>query len=253
MQRWQATPRLGQHLLCNPTTRPFLRRSLKLLVIWAMSVALLGGVGRAAEERVSIAGLDVVIWQPDETTPAALPIVVFSHGFHGCATQSRFLTTALASAGYLVVAPNHRDATCNSGSARWIDRPEQRFVEPETWDETSFRDRADDIIHLVAALKTTSAWRSRIDWQRFGLVGHSLGGYTVLGLGGAWPSWKLDGVKAVLALSPYVQLFLVRRTLAGLGAPVMYQGGTLDFGITPALHKAMGAYDPRRRRNTMSS
>jgi len=234
-------------------TRPFLQRSLLLLVIWAVSVVLFGGVGCTAEERLSIAGLDVTVWQPDETPPAALPIIVFSHGFHGCATQSRFLMTALAAAGYLVVAPNHRDATCNSGSARWIDRPEQRFVEPETWDETSFRDRADDIIHLVAALKTTSAWRSRIDWQRFGLVGHSLGGYTVLGLGGAWPSWKLDGVKAVLALSPYVQLFLVRRTLAGLGAPVMYQGGTLDFGITPALHKAMGAYDPRRRRNTMSS
>jgi predicted dienelactone hydrolase len=224
-------------------TRPFLRLSLLLLVIWTMSAVLLGAVGRAAEERLSIAGLDVMVWQPDETTPAALPIVVFSHGFHGCATQSRFLMTALASAGYLVAAPNHRDATCNGGSARWIDRPEQRFLKPETWDERSFRDRADDIIRLVAALKAMPAWRNRIDWQRLGLVGHSLGGYTVLGLSGAWPSWKLDGVKAVLALSPYVQPFPVRRTPAGLGAPVMYQGGTLDFGITPALHKAMGAYD----------
>jgi predicted dienelactone hydrolase len=208
-----------------------------------MSVVLLGGVGRAAEERLSIAGLDVMVWQPEETKPAALPIVVFSHGFHGCATQSRFLVTALASAGYLVIAPNHRDAACNGGSARWTDRPEQRFIKPETWEETTFRDRADDIIRLVAALKAMPAWRNRIDWLRFGLVGHSLGGYTVLGLGGAWPNWRLDGIKAVLALSPYVHPFLVRRTLAGLDAPVMYQGGTLDFGITPALHKAMGAYD----------
>jgi predicted dienelactone hydrolase len=130
-----------------------------------------------------------------------------------------------------------------AGSARWIDRPEQRFGEPAAWDETSFRDRADDIIRLVAALKVMPAWRNLIDWQRFGLIGHSLGGCTVLGLGGAWPSWKPDGVKAVLALSPYVQPFLVRQSLVGLGAPVMYQGGTLDFGITPALHKAMGAYD----------
>jgi len=224
-------------------TRPFLRHSLLLVVISTISVVYLGGIGRAAEERISIAGLDVMVWQPDDTTPAPLPIVVFSHGFHGCATQSRFLTTALASTGYLVVAPNHRDATCNGGSARWIDRPEQRFGEPATWDETSFRDRADDIIRLVAALKAMPRWRNLIDWQRLGLVGHSLGGYTVLGLGGAWPSWRLDGVKAVLALSPYVQPFLVRHTPAGLGAPVMYQGGTLDFGITPALHKAMGAYD----------
>jgi hypothetical protein len=80
-------------------------------------------------------------------------------------------------------------------------------------------------------------WRNRIDWQRFGPVGHSLGGYTVLGLSGAWPSWKLDRVKAVPALSPHVRPFLVRRTPAGLGAPAMYQGGTSIFGITPALHR----------------
>jgi hypothetical protein len=90
-----------------------------ILVIWAMSVVRLG-VGGAAEERLSIAGLDVMVWKPDETAPPALPIVVFSHGFHGCTTQSRFLMIALASAGYLVVASNHRDAVCNGGSARWI-------------------------------------------------------------------------------------------------------------------------------------
>lgn len=108
-------------------TRPFARRSPLLLVIAALSLVLLADVGCAAEERLSVAGLDVMVWQPEETPSAALPIVVFSHGFHGCATQSCFLMTALASAGYLVVAPNHRDATCNGGSARWIDRPEQRL------------------------------------------------------------------------------------------------------------------------------
>jgi pimeloyl-ACP methyl ester carboxylesterase len=74
-------------------------------------------------------------------------------------------------------------------------------------------------------------------------MGHSLGGYTVLGLAGAWPSWKLEGVKAALALSPYSQAFLVHKTLQGLSAPVMYQGGTLDFGETPAISKNSGAYE----------
>lgn len=224
-------------------TRVSFQRDLLLLAVLTLSVVLFGRDGHGAGERFFIAGLDVTVWRPDESTPAALPIVVFSHGFHGCATQSRFLMTALAAAGYVVVAPNHRDATCNGGNSRWLDRSEQRFGNPETWDETSFRDRADDIICLVAALKAEPAWRNLINWQHFGLVGHSLGGYTVLGLGGTWHGWKLDGVKAVLALSPYVQPFLVRQTLAGLDAPVMYQGGTLDFGITPALQKAMGAYD----------
>ena len=48
---------------------------------------------------------------------------------------------------------------------------------------------------------------------------------------------RSNSASALLALSPYVQPFLVRGTPAGLGAPVMYHGGTLDFGITPALHR----------------
>jgi predicted dienelactone hydrolase len=101
----------------------------------------------------------------------------------------------VASAGYLVFAPNHRDAICNGGSARWIDRPEQNFGKPETWDETSFRDRADDIVYLVAALNAMLEWRNRIDWQRFGLVGHSLGCYTVLGLSARGPVGSSTGSK----------------------------------------------------------
>jgi predicted dienelactone hydrolase len=221
-------------------TRSFPRRRL-LLAMTALTAAVSAGTAHAAAEQLSNSGLDVTVWRPDGDAPA--PIVVFSHGFHGCATQSRFLMIAFAAAGYLVVAPNHRDATCNGGGARWISPPEQRFGQPGSWDEASFHDRADNIRRLVAALKADPAWRDRIDWQRLGLAGHSLGGYTVLGLAGAWPGWKLDGVKAVLALSPYVEPFLLHHSLAGLAAPVMYQGGTLDFGITPFVRKSMGAYD----------
>ena len=78
---------------------------------------------------------------------------------------------------------------------------------------------------------------------RTGVVGpRTLGGYTVMGLAGAWPQWRFPGIKAVLALSPYSQPFVVRHDLSGLAAPVMYQGGTLDFGITPSIAKTEGAY-----------
>lgn len=217
----------------------FLRRNLLLPGIAA---ALFGHPAHAAEETLSLDGLDVTIWRPANSA-AAPPIVIFSHGFHGSATQSRFLMTALAAAGYLVVAPNHADATSHGGHARWSDRPERSFGAPETWDETTFRGRADDIRRLIAALQTSPDWQGKIDWTRCGLAGHSLGGYTVLGLGGAWPCWKLDGIKAILALSPYVRPFLLHKTLSGLTAPVMYQGGTLDFSITPWVAMPNGAYD----------
>jgi pimeloyl-ACP methyl ester carboxylesterase len=226
------------------TTGSLRRRDFLLSTLPAITVALSGGAARASETILSLDGLDVTVWRPEGSMlPATLPILIFSHGFHGCATQSRFLMAAFAVSGYLVFALDHRDATCNGGNGRWIDRPEERFGKSADWDETTFRDRADDVRRLIAALKDDTEWQNRIDWQRFALVGHSLGGYTALGLAGAWPGWKLDGIKAVLALSPYVEPFVVRQTLGGLAAPVMYQGGTLDFDVTPWLSKAMGAYD----------
>src|SRR5262249_44335749 len=161
----------------------------------------------------------------------------------GCATQSLFLMEALAANGYLVFAPNHRDATCSGGSARWSDKPSMPFAQPALWSDTSFRDRGEEIRRLIEALRRDARWKTSADWSRPALAGHSLGGYTMLGLAGGWPSWKLPGVRAVLALSPYSQPFLLHRTLAGLEAPVMYQGGTLDFGVTPALEKSMGAFE----------
>jgi predicted dienelactone hydrolase len=195
----------------------------------------------AAEQSVTIAGMSVFVWSNDAPRPQA--VIVFSHGFHGCATQSRFLMEAFAIAGYIVFAPNHRDAVCRGGNARWSDKPAIPFQHPEAWSAESFRDRADDVTHLIAAIASDERFRSRADLSRLGLAGHSLGGYTVLGLAGAWPEWKLPGVKAVLALSPYSQPFIARKTLGGLSTPVMYQGGTWDLGVTPAIQKTSGGYE----------
>jgi predicted dienelactone hydrolase len=196
----------------------------------------------AGESSLSIAGVAVTEWEGHAPAAGPQPVVIFSHGFHGCATQSRFLMQAFADAGYLVFAPNHRDAVCGGGAGSWFDRPEAPFLNPEKWTDLTYRDRAEDIRKLTQALRGDAAWRGRIDWGRLALAGHSLGGYTVLGLAGAWPSWRLPEVRAVLALSPYSQPFLRAGTLHGLAAPVMYQGGTLDFGTTPALDKAGGAF-----------
>jgi pimeloyl-ACP methyl ester carboxylesterase len=197
----------------------------------------------AAQNSIKLGGLDVTVWSQEPAAGAPQPVVIFSHGFHGCATQSKFLMEALAAAGYLVFAPNHRDATCQGGSATWMQKPEIPFTELEKWNPSSYRDRGEDIRRLIDAIRTDPRYRTRADLSRLALAGHSLGGYTVLGLGGAWPSWKLDGVKAVLALSPYTQPFSAQKTLGGLSAPVMYQGGTWDLGVTPTVHKAMGSYE----------
>jgi predicted dienelactone hydrolase len=195
-------------------------------------------VGTPALETQKIAGLDVAIWRPSQSTGAA-PLIVFSHGFTGCNTQSAFLMEAMADAGYLVLAPNHKDAKCGRLP---IGKPEEGFGRPGAWTASTYDDRRDDIMALVDALRRDRQWSSQIDWNRVGLAGHSLGGYTVLGLAGAWPSWKMASIKAVLALSPYCQPFIQKGNLSGISIPVMYQGGTRDPGITPFVKRAGGCY-----------
>jgi predicted dienelactone hydrolase len=72
-------------------------------------------------------------------------------------------------------------------------------------------------------------------------MGHSLGGYTVLGLGGAWPSWRMPGVRAIVALTPYALPFQNSEGLRRLTVPTMYQIGTLDPVFTLPLEQF--AYD----------
>jgi len=119
----------------------------------------------------------------------------------------------------------------------------REFSHPDEWTDQTHRDRRDDLVNVLAGLKADPDWSSQIDWQNVGLMGHSLGGYTVLAAAGAWPSWKLTQVKAVVALSPFCAPFVLHDTLKDMHMPVMYQGGTRDYGITPTVIKGGAAFD----------
>ena len=82
-----------------------------------------------------IAGLDVAVWEP--AAAASAPLVIFSHGFSGCNTQSTFLMEAMAAAGYLVVAPNHKDNNCGKPP---MGKPEEKFNNPEAWTDQTYKD-----------------------------------------------------------------------------------------------------------------
>lgn len=194
--------------------------------------------------RMRLAGLSVAYWLPDESTYPA-PLVLFSHGLNGCKTQSAFLMKAMARHGYVVVAPDHKDALCGDGGekTRGAHIPEERLPDYKAWSDATYRNRAEDIRRLRDALKGAPEFAQRIDWDRVALSGHSLGGYTVVGMAGGWGSWKMPGVKAVLALSPYVGPFTVRNNLSNIDVPVMYQSGTRDLGVLPSLNKKGGGFD----------
>ncbi|MFZ0962001.1 MAG: alpha/beta fold hydrolase [Terriglobia bacterium] len=226
------------------------------IVLVIASLALhqfLAMVGRTAHPvtEIAIAGRQVAMWKPAGAAPPdGYPVILFSHGFTGCGTQTVFLMEALAEAGYFVLAPDHHDAACGPGHEGKLFeklstmRSDEPFHNPEAWSDATYRDRWADLEAVLdAVLKEKSFQGVPIDSSRIGLAGHSLGGYTVLGLAGAWPSWKDRRVKAVLALSPYCAPFIKKGDLGHLDVPVMYQGGTLDVGISPFVRRSGGAYD----------
>jgi predicted dienelactone hydrolase len=205
-------------------------------------LALMLSTRAAAQDRiVSLGGREVAVWEPRAGAPARAPVLLFSHGFGGCATGSNFLKTTLAARGYWVFAPKHADAGCGASP---VPAPAVPFRYPANWSDATYVQRANDILAVHGALQASAAFAGRIDFSRVGYVGHSLGGYTVVGLAGGWSAWgRAPGVRAVLALSPYIEPFLAHGTMSGISVPIMFQGGTADGGITPYLTKRGGAYD----------
>lgn len=183
---------------------------------------------------------------PIANCPVRWPVVLFSHGVAGCSEQAPYITEEVARHGYVVAAPNHRDAICGvvlrqkfpdgAGSTR------PSFLDPGAWTSDAWRDRDTDLRQALALLRSDPAFAARVDTDRVALMGHSLGGYTVLGAVGGWPDWRIPGVRAVLAFAPFTQPLLAHRRLHDLQVPVMYQVAAWDFGITPAVVAAEGAF-----------
>lgn len=178
---------------------------------------------------------------------AGTPLLLFSHGLSGCGLQSLFLTEELARHGYVVVAPDHRDASlCSIEPAHASTHREAvaqpSFLEPQRWTDRTHGDRRNDLLGAIDAVTNDAQLRRVVDVARIGALGHSLGGYAVLGLAGAWPAWKFHAVEAVVAMSPYVAPFLAHDTLRAMDVAVMYQGAVFDFGLTPSLEGQQGAY-----------
>jgi polyhydroxybutyrate depolymerase len=161
--------------------------------------------------------------------PGKHPLILFSHGLWSHPEFSAFLLEELARAGFIVAGVLHKDSTTeDKGGWEKLELP--KFGKPADWNDTSYVERKDDLAALLDHLIATEG--DRIDKDAIGAMGHSMGGYTVMGMAGGWPSWTDKRVKAALLLSPYI---LPYREVDKVAVPIMMQGATLDLGITPFL------------------
>ena len=238
-----------------------------LLIITAGSVSALGQVNACAVTAVgfqvtSFGNTQVAVWYPSSGAEARYvysdtmagsvvvngrpdncirPLVVFSHGNGSCGTRYAFITEQLARNGYIVAAPDHADATCSSSEAGPTGSPPAAPGAPETWTDQSYTDRRADIVKTIDGMLASSVFGGSIDAQRIAGAGHSLGGYTILAMAGAWSTWFEPRIKAAVLMAPVSQPFLTKATLGGVRIPVQYQGGMLD--VLVPVQKVADSYE----------
>jgi len=173
------------------------------------------------------------------------PLIIFSHGLGGRGSQVLTLPRYWASHGYIVLVPTHRDSVRHAtGKGReWGGlRTMLKRVRAEKAD---FLYRPADVRFLIDALDTVvarvPALRDRIDRERIGAGGHSLGAYTTALIGGARIDLP-DGtdratvgdgrVRALLMLSPQGtgKLGLTELSWDDIRRPMMSVTGSKDGG-----------------------
>ncbi len=186
-------------------------------------------------EPATIGGVDVEIMRSSDN-PA--PLVLFSHGAGSCPDRYQQLLSKLANSGYTVMAVKHKD--CISGDTT----PDVSWRSPEQWSDATNSYRRDDMHALLDALPGSDYAQYISSFDSVGCMGHSMGGYTCMGLAGAWASWQRTEVKAIAVLSPWHKPYTVQQSAVEIsGVSVLYQGGTKDRPITPDLVAANGAYE----------
>jgi dienelactone hydrolase len=138
-------------------------------------------------------------------------LIAFSHGNSGFRQQSTFLTTHLASWGFVVVAPDHVGNTFNEMMALTTE-DERKAVHLRARSQ-----RPHDLVAAIRGVIDDGFERDRlppIDPSAVGILGHSYGGWTSLKI----PAMETR-VRAIGCLAPVSEPFVGRKAFEAQELP----------------------------------
>ncbi|HGM5043134.1 TPA: alpha/beta hydrolase family protein [Stenotrophomonas maltophilia] len=170
---WKAGERHGTTTVTGAVVRDAQHRDALRYTVWypapagSRETALTIGPPDAPLFDVGRVALDAPV------AGARLPTLLLSHGNGGSARMMGWLGTALARAGYLVIAVDHPgnngvdEMTLPGSMLSWL--------------------RADDLRAALAAVQADPLLGPHVDRERLGVAGFSAGGYTALLAAGARP------------------------------------------------------------------
>ncbi len=214
------------------------------------------------------------IYLPSNRLNAAVPVVVISHGVASGRDAFRYLARHLTSHGYAVVIPQHYDDNRKYFQfLAGVENPPNPIT---------LVSRPQDISRVLDELEQLAQTRqeySQLDLNNVGVLGHSLGGFTVLAAAGAELNFEQvmqncsiedrdrpslnpsllvqcdltdladqapfelrdERIKAVFALNPPTSLFFGEAGLAQLEIPTLMMASTSDI-VVPAIPEQIEPY-----------
>lgn len=211
-------------------------RSLLIDVWYPADRADAIGAEKTSYELVAFIGLEseVAVEAVPVSDLAVHPLLVFSHGYGGINIQSIDLMEALASHGFVIASVEH---TGNAQSSM-----------TDTFEEAA-ANRVPDVSFVIDVMLARNSdgqdlFHQRMDETRIGVVGHSFGGMTAVGIAAGWAGADPD--PRVLAIAPISAVIdgdlqqddrpspsagFDEQELAGIHVPVMLIGGTADVSV----------------------